>query len=81
MCYEFEKTGKCKYGDKCAYSHDRSAVQEKCGKDDGTDGKRFVKKAKITCDKKTSSKKRTSTEAKDRKEKSLRKKVKGWRNK
>ena len=52
MCYEFEKTGKCEYGDECAYSHDASALQERYGKDDGTDGKRLVKRVKITSDSK-----------------------------
>mmetsp|Transcript_33372 Transcript_33372/g.73190 ORF Transcript_33372/g.73190 Transcript_33372/m.73190 type:complete len:371 (+) Transcript_33372:191-1303(+) len=76
MCYEFERTGTCKYGDKCVYSHDPSAADERY---DRNDGKKFVKKD--TAGKKAGAKDGPTTDAKDRKEKSLRKKAKGWRNK
>ena len=80
VCYLFQRDGTCKYGDKCQYSHDvESASNIRLGKDDGGDGRGFTATAVIQ--KKHKRKAAKDTESKDRKEASLRKKAKGWRNK
>lgn len=80
VCYLFQRDGTCKYGDKCSYSHDvESASNIRLGKDDGGDGRGFTATAVIQ--KKHKRKAVKDTESKDRKEASLRKKAKGWRNK
>ena len=80
VCYLFQRDGTCKYGDKCAYSHDvEKSSNIRLGKDDGGDGRGFTATAVIQ--KKHKRKAAKDTESKDRKEASLRKKTKGWRNK
>ena len=80
VCYLFQRDGTCKYGDKCQYSHDvEQASNIRLGKDDGGDGRGFTATAVIQ--KKHKRKAAKDTESKDRKEASLRKKAKGWRNK
>ena len=80
VCYLFQRDGTCKYGDKCSYSHDvEKSSNIRLGKDDGGDGRGFTATAIIQ--KKNKRKIATDAETKDRKEASLRKKSKGWRNK
>ena len=80
VCYLFQRDGTCKYGDKCSYSHDvEKSSNIRLGKDDGGDGRGFTATAIIQ--KKNKRKIAKDTETKDRKEASLRKKPKGWRNK
>ena len=80
VCYLFQRDGTCKYGDKCSHSHDvEKSSNIRLGKDDGGDGRGFTATAIIQ--KKNKRKIAKDTETKDRKEASLRKKSKGWRNK